>query len=54
MQDFLPNQHDEYGYVERAELLLRQPEQLSELGEMLRKSLLDDHLDKGWLKYTGR
>ena len=50
LQGFLPNPHNEQEFVERTELFIRQPEQRLELGRLLRRRLLVDHVGQGWLE----
>ena len=50
VKDILPNPHDENAYIECVDFLIRQPEQRAEMGTILRKRLLIDHVGDGWLK----
>jgi glycosyltransferase involved in cell wall biosynthesis len=49
IQDLLQNPHDEQEYLERVDLLIRDPQQRVALGESLRDRLLIDHVAEGWL-----
>lgn len=49
IQDLIENPHDEKEYIERIELLVHQNDRRAELGGMLRKRLLVDHVGEGWL-----
>lgn len=48
--DILPNPLHEEEYIDRVDLLIRQPYQRAELGAMLRTRLLVDHTAEGWLQ----
>lgn len=48
LDDLLTNPSDEADYVQRADTLLRHPEQRIMLGKALRERLLADHVDDGW------
>jgi glycosyltransferase involved in cell wall biosynthesis len=50
LQDLLPNAKNEQEFIERAEMLIGQPEQRLELGRLLRGRLLVDHVGQGWLE----
>lgn len=50
VSDILPNPRDEQAYVERVELLIRQPKERIMLGKTLRERLLRDHVGEGWLE----
>ncbi|MGZ3612326.1 MAG: glycosyltransferase [Syntrophales bacterium] len=49
LHDILSNPRCEQEYVERVERLIQKREQRVELGKMLQKRLLADHVGKGWL-----
>lgn len=50
VRDILPNPRDEQAYMERVELLIRQPKERIMLGKTLRERLLVDHVGEGWLE----
>jgi glycosyltransferase involved in cell wall biosynthesis len=49
LNDVLCNPLTEQEYRTRAELLIQEPERRLEMGRMLKKRLLIDHVGKGWL-----
>jgi hypothetical protein len=50
LTDILKNPKNEQEFIKRVELLIGEPEQRLALGDALRKRLLVDHVDKGWLE----
>lgn len=48
LDDILVYPRDQQDYVERADLLIRQPEMRIALGRTLRERLLNDHVGDGW------
>ncbi|NOR79936.1 MAG: glycosyltransferase [Methyloprofundus sp.] len=49
LKDILHNPHDEQEYINRVELLIRQPEHRVAMGVTLRNCLLVNHVGEGWL-----
>jgi glycosyltransferase involved in cell wall biosynthesis len=50
IQDLIDNPKNEQEYIERVDLLIQQPQRRMELGNILQKRLLIDHVGEGWLK----
>lgn len=50
VHEILPNPRHEEEYIDRVDLLIRQPDQRAKLGAMLRNRLLVDHTADGWLE----
>jgi len=49
IKDLIPNPDSEQEYIEQVESLICQPKRRSELGNMLRRRLLLEHVGNGWL-----
>lgn len=54
VRDLVSNPRDEQEYLERADLLVKYPQQRSDLGDRLRKRVLMDHVGVSWLDRLDR